>query len=260
MQKLRDGWAWLQSKLIDYVTKLFAQVLRQGPVPDHVAFIPDGNRRFARLTHITRGDAWMKGASAFPGAKVLGNAGCQRPEEEVESIMKLFEDFVPQLCIAGSIVYEYDIRVNVFGRPEMFPESVQRDLRRLQEVTRHHKSVIFNLCMPYTSRDEITRAVECCAVQSLAQDHDDPPVTEKDIDLQLMTTVAECPPVDVLIRTSGVRRLSDFLLWQGCKDTQIHFVPTLWPVVGLLDWVPTILDYQRKVWNRRSTLTNTDSP
>jgi ditrans,polycis-polyprenyl diphosphate synthase len=97
-------------------------------------------------------------------------------------------------------------------------------------------------------------------------------ITEKDIDAQLMTSRVGCPPLDILIRTSGVKRLSDFLLWQVtvspfsaflkrglisfpkqcCEDTQIHFVSTYWPDFGLWDFIPIILDYQRKVWSQQA--------
>ena len=93
-------------------------------------------------------------------------------------------------------------------------------------------------------------------------------ITTNDIDAQLMTSRAGSPPLDILIRTSGVNRLSDFLLWQVCivfvghprsltlfiqccENTQIHFSPTYWPEFGLLDIIPVILDYQRKVWRAK---------
>ena len=97
------------------------------------------------------------------------------------------------------------------------------------------------------------------------------PVTEKDIEDHLMTAKVNSPPLDILIRTSGVKRLSDYLLWQvgpggitlnqsvtSCthpirqctENTQIHFIDTFWPDMGLLDLLPIILDYQRKIWSQ----------
>lgn len=94
------------------------------------------------------------------------------------------------------------------------------------------------------------------------------PITEHDVDAQLMTSLGGSPPLDILIRTSGVKRLSDFLLWQvrnltlssshtyyciKCSEnTQLQFADTYWPNFGLLDFVPILLDYQRKVWSRPS--------
>jgi ditrans,polycis-polyprenyl diphosphate synthase len=93
-------------------------------------------------------------------------------------------------------------------------------------------------------------------------------ITEDDIDAQLMSSRGGSPPLDILIRTSGVNRLSDFLLWQVCihrvrpptfpisavqccENTQLHFSPTYWPEYGLLDFIPVILDYQKKVWQTK---------
>ena len=64
-----------------------------------------------------------------------------------------------------------------------------------------------------------------------------------------MTSRVGSPPLDVLVRTSGVRRLSDYMLWQSCDNVQIQFVDKYWPDFGLLDFVPIILAYQRKVWS-----------
>jgi ditrans,polycis-polyprenyl diphosphate synthase len=96
------------------------------------------------------------------------------------------------------------------------------------------------------------------------------PITENDIEDRLLTAKVNTPPLDILIRTSGVKRLSDYLLWQvsppsrqvtfthsppgtgwQCtENTQIHFIHTYWPDIGLFDLLPIILDYQRKVWSQ----------
>lgn len=77
-------------------------------------------------------------------------------------------------------------------------------------------------------------------------------ITESTIDAHLMTSKSGSPPLDILVRTSGVRRLSDFMLWQCAADTQIQFVSCYWPDFGIREFLPIILDYQRKVWSRRS--------
>jgi ditrans,polycis-polyprenyl diphosphate synthase len=101
--------------------------------------------------------------------------------------------------------------------------------------------------MPYTSSHEITSAVQCVVRSALASGTESE-ITEKDIEAHLMTSKVGSPPLDILVRTSGVKRLSDYLLWQCCENTQIHFPATYWPAFGLWDFMPVILDYQRKVW------------
>jgi hypothetical protein len=145
-------------------------------------------------------------------------------------------------------------------------------------------SSILNVCMAYSSTDEITTAVESSVQIALAKD--DPfvlpspivhslkkrfgrKITIEDIDSQLMTSLVGSPPLDILIRSSGVNRLSDFLLWQVrlpsirlspalkviilqcCENTQIHICKAYWPDFGLFDFIPIILDFQRKSWSRQ---------
>lgn len=143
------------------------------------------------------------------------------------------------------------------------------------------RRAILNLCIAYTSQDEIASAVQACVrnaiendtyVQVISPCHRSSTfifsdVTEHDIEKELMTSRGGSPPLDILIRTSGVKRLSDFMLWQVgpiktissfpvdhrplqcCENTQIQFTSGYWPDFGLFDFIPIILNYQRKVWN-----------
>jgi ditrans,polycis-polyprenyl diphosphate synthase len=145
--------------------------------------------------------------------------------------------------------------------------NVQAAARKAEELTRHNSRwvhcahlfallthfyarAILNLCMPYTAWDEITSAVQAAVRKNIENGPDSEYlITEKEIESQLFTTVGGSPPLDILIRTSGVNRLSDFLLWQCCENTQLQFTSTYWPDFGLWDFVPIIFDYQRKVWS-----------
>lgn len=77
-------------------------------------------------------------------------------------------------------------------------------------------------------------------------------ISISDIDESLYTTERSLPPVDILVRTSGVKRFSDFLLWQISEHTQIYFVAKFWPEFGLFDFIPILLSYQKERWNRSS--------
>jgi len=106
--------------------------------------------------------------------------------------------------------------------------------------------------MPYASRDEMTRAVEKVVKKVTDAKCLKEQISIADIDEGLYTTERSLPPVDVFIRTSGVKRLSDFLLWQISEHTQIHFVSKFWPDFGLFDLIPILLSYQRERWARSS--------
>ncbi|KIM39468.1 hypothetical protein M413DRAFT_446971 [Hebeloma cylindrosporum] len=262
---LRRGWTWLQDKIYTKARNFFLNILAAGPIPKHVAFVMDGNRRYARLNRKAIQEGHSDGFVALRrmlevclqlnvkcvSAYAFSIETFKRPEEEVSALMKLAEEKLVELTENGDILDEYGVRLNVIGKTELLPESVQKAVRRAEDRTRHNNRAIFNLCMPYTSRDEITTAVQSCIRNANSRDSEEPYITEKDIDAQLLTNLGGSPPLDILIRTSGVKRLSDFMLWQCCEDTQLQFSSTYWPDFGLFDFIPIILDYQRKVWSRR---------
>ncbi|KAF8641724.1 hypothetical protein AX16_009843 [Volvariella volvacea WC 439] len=251
------SFSWLSSKFRDHLLA----VLASGPIPQHVAFVMDGNRRYARMRNQLVQEGHSAGFLALQRVLEIClklNIRCvsvyafsienfKRQKEEVDALMSLAEEKLIEISKQGALLDEYGVRLNVLGRKELLPPSVQEAVRRAEDLTRHNTRAILNLCMPYTSRDEITTAVER-TIQKHQNADPDTIITEKDIEANLMTTLGGSPPLDILVRTSGVQRLSDFLLWQCCEDTQLQFSNTYWPDFGLFDFVPVILDYQRKVW------------
>jgi len=171
--------------------------------------------------------------------------------------MQLAEEKLLELCQQGQLLDTHGVRLNVLGKTELLPPSVQAAVRKAEDMTRHNDRAILNICMPYTSSHEITSAVQSVVRSAIASGAESyPEITENDIEAHLMTSKVGSPPLDILIRTSGVKRLSDYLLWQCCENTQIHFTPTYWPSFGLWDFVPVILDYQRKVWAQPKLLSD----
>ncbi|TFK46619.1 Di-trans-poly-cis-decaprenylcistransferase [Heliocybe sulcata] len=258
MSFLHPCYNWLYTQAQDAVLN----VLAAGPIPKHVAFVMDGNRRYARRKQAKVQQGHSDGFLALRRmleiclklgvrcvtAYAFSIENFKRSPEEVDALMNLAEEKLLELCQHGELLEQYGVRLNVLGKKELFPERVQIAARKAEEMTRQNDRAILNLCMPYTSRDEIATAIESTINDALVEDRPRASISEKDIDDHLMTTM----PLDVLIRTSGVKRLSDFLLWQCCEDTQIQFTDTYWPDFGLWDFVPILLDYQRKVWTRTS--------
>ncbi|KAL0955687.1 hypothetical protein HGRIS_001911 [Hohenbuehelia grisea] len=243
-------------------------VLAAGPIPKHIAFVMDGNRRYARMNKKIVQQGHSDGFLALRrmlevclrlgvqcvSAYAFSIENFKREPAEVDALMNLAEEKLLELCQHGDLLDEYGVRLHIIGRKELLPESVQAVARKAEEMTQHNDRAILNLCMPYTSRDEMTTAVESTVRKALdSDDYSSAEITEKDIDAQMMTSLAKSPPLDILIRTSGVRRLSDFLLWQCCENTQLQFTSTYWPDFGLLEFVPVILDFQRKVWYQQVT-------
>ncbi|KAF8919782.1 Di-trans-poly-cis-decaprenylcistransferase [Mucidula mucida] len=258
---LRVLSSWVQTELLVRAQRLLLCVLAAGPVPRHVAFVMDGNRRYARMNHKHVSQGHAEGYLAL--RRILEiclrlNIFCvsvyafaienfKRSPEEVGALMSLCQDKLLELCEHGDLLQEYGVRLNVIGRVERFPDDVQIAIERAQNLTKGNKRFILNICMPYASTDEITCSVETC-VQS-ALDSNDFFISEKDIEKNLMTTLTGSPPLDIIVRTSGVKRVSDFFLWQSSENVQVQFCSAYWPDFGLFDFIPIILDYQRRAWS-----------
>ncbi|PFH46072.1 hypothetical protein AMATHDRAFT_70663 [Amanita thiersii Skay4041] len=210
----------------------------------------------------------------------------KRPPEEVDALMNLAEEKLLEICRHGDLLDSYGVQLNVVGKTELLPENVQLAVKKAEGMTRHNNRALLNICMPYTAQDEIATAVRDCVHDALSSRHSSQPsqpplnidsnsdsgldldseteiaaelrnlpiITEEDITSHLMLTRAGSPPLDVLVRTSGVKRLSDFMLWQSCEGAQIYFSSSYWPEFGFWDFIPIILDYQRQVWSKRAAL------
>ncbi|KAF9789663.1 undecaprenyl pyrophosphate synthetase [Thelephora terrestris] len=227
----------------------------------------DGNRRYARQRNMAVKEGHTSGFYALQKVvNICFTLGVEcvtvfafsienfkRSEEEVAALMELAGACLLELTKHGELLDRHGVRLNVLGRIEMLPENIQKSVRDAQEMTKNNNKSIFNLCMPYTSRDEITTAVQLAVREKVASGLGDAehPITERDIERYMMTTLGGSPPLDILIRSSGVKRLSDFLMWQASENVQIHFAPTHWPDFGFWDLLPAILDYQAKAWNRQ---------
>jgi len=243
------------------------KILAAGPIPQHIGFVMDGNRRYARQRNMAIKQGHTDGFYTLQrvlevclqlGVKCVtvfafSIENFKRSEEEVDALMELAETKLLELSEHGDMLDKYGVRLNVLGKVEMLPENVQRSVRIAQEITKDNDRSILNLCMPYTSRDEIATAVHSAVQERVASglvDTEDP-ITEEDIEKYMMTNLGGSPPLDVLVRSSGVKRLSDFLMWQASEDAQIHFTPTYWPDIGIWDLFPVIMDYQAKVWSQQ---------
>ncbi|KAF8828623.1 hypothetical protein HHX47_DHR3000162 [Lentinula edodes] len=227
---------WILAKL--RITRLaqrsLLHILAAGSIPRHVGFVMDGNRRYARgkgkLVQEGHGDGYLALRRVLEICLRL-NIRCvsvyafaidnfKRPQEEVTALMQLAESKLMELCSHGDLLQEYGVKLNVIGRRSLFPESVQAAVRKAEELTEGNNCSILNVCMPYSSRDEITTAVEDCIREVLAPANDfmsnDPieEISEDTINSHLMSVKRGSPPLDILVRTSGVKRLSDFMLWQ----------------------------------------------
>ncbi|GFZ45140.1 hypothetical protein JCM24511_02866 [Saitozyma sp. JCM 24511] len=232
-------------RLHSLATTFLLYLLSLGPLPRHVGFVMDGNRRYAR----GRGKRVAEGHSdGFQSLRrtlevclklniravtiyAFAIDNFSRSPDEVEALMSLARTRLLELCQHGDLLQKYGVKLRFVGRVEMLPPEVRDAVKRMEQVTAGHKRDI-------TSRRIFNNLETCRAVASL----DDPPPDPR---LEL-----EGGKLDILVRTSNVKRLSDFMMWQASEDTQLHFVRTMWPEFGLSDLLPILLGWQQKMWLR----------
>jgi undecaprenyl diphosphate synthase len=233
---------------------LLAQVKLNGAVPRHVAIIMDGNGRWARERQLPRPLGHRAGMSAVretvegaieAGVEILtlfafSEENWQRPPSEISALMGLLEEY-----IAGEVgeLAAQGVRVNVLGDRSRLTGGAGRAVERVEQETSQGKRLSLNLCISYSSRGELARAARLLAAEVLHGARRLEDVDEAAVQDKLYTAPWGDP--DLLIRTSGEQRLSNFLLWQ-LAYTELYVTPVLWPDFTRRHLFEAILDYQRR--------------
>ena len=196
----------------------------------HIAFIMDGNGRWAKKRGMPREFGHTVGAKTFENVvRYCGDIGIRvvtvyafstenwrRPQNEVQAIMGIFREYLDR---AQKKAEEYNIHTVFLGDKSIFPEEVRVRMERLEQETAHYPLTL-NIAINYGGRDEIVHAVNTLIAQGKTE------ITEDDITANLYT--AHCPPPDLIVRTGSEQRLSNFLLWQAAY-AEFYFCDTLWP-------------------------------
>jgi undecaprenyl diphosphate synthase len=232
-------------------TELFDAVRAQ-PVPEHVAIIMDGNGRWATRRGLPRVAGHHEGVKAarsiVRAATGLGlryltlyafsTENWSRPADEVSMLMSLLERSVnaelPELMARNA-------RLRVLGRSDGLPSGVRRGIEHVVHETRNNTGLTVLMAFNYGSRDELLDAVRTLARQVAAGELKPEDISEKKISESLYT--ADLPDPDLLIRTSGEMRISNFLLWQ-IAYTELWVTPTLWPDFAPVDLYRAVAEFQ----------------
>lgn len=223
-------------------------------LPSHVAIIMDGNGRWAKSRLLNRIQGHEKGAQTVrkvvEAAREIGihvltlyafsTENWQRPKSEVTALMLLLKKF---LASETKNLLENNIRLNTIGQIERLPENVQTALQKAMDATRHNSSMIFNLALSYGGRSEITRAMRKIAEKVVAGKIETSDITDKVVAEHLYS--ASMPDPDLLIRTSGEMRVSNFLLWQ-IAYTEIFVTDSLWPDFNREEFFQILMEYQSR--------------
>lgn len=231
-------------------------------LPQHIAIIMDGNGRwaekhaFGRITGHKRGTKSVKltvRACREIGIKYLtlyafSVENWLRPKEEVNALMDLLGKYLRSEL---QDMLDNDIRLTAIGNIEALEEPVRGILKETMNKTTHNKGMVLNLALSYGGRDEIIEAVK-----GILKDSEYGKITSKDLTKELFSRylyTVDLPDPDLLIRTSGEYRLSNFLLWQTAY-TELYFTDVLWPDFRQKHLIDAIADFQRR--ERRFGLTS----
>ena len=223
-------------------------------LPRHVAVIMDGNGRWAKLRHKPRVEGHRAGiasvrdvveTSARLGLQVLtlyafSVENWKRPQSEVTTLMGLLKRYLRSEL---DTLLRNNIRFRVIGRMEELPADVQDELRRGMERTADRTGLLFNIALNYGGRTEITDAVRLLAADVAAGRREPGAIDEDTLSSYLYT--AGLPDPDLLIRTSGEMRVSNFLLWQ-IAYAEIWVTDVLWPDFRRKHLLQAVADFQKR--------------
>ena len=238
----------------DSESELLARVRVHGAVPRHIAIIMDGNGRWARERHMPRPFGHRSGMKAVravvegcleAGVEWLSlfafsQENWQRPETEVSALMSLLEEYIAR---EAEELRQQGVRVRVFGDLERLSAPAARAVERVMRETETGDKLGLNLFISYGGRAELVRAARMLASDVKAGTLQPEDIGEAEIRARLFTSA--CPDPDLLIRTSGEQRLSNFLLWQVAY-AELYISSAFWPDFGRSALYEAILDFQRR--------------
>jgi undecaprenyl diphosphate synthase len=223
-------------------------------IPRHVAIIMDGNGRWARERGLPRTEGHRAGAETvrrvteacsevgveFLTLYAFSSENWKRPAREVAALMKLLEQFLRQKTPE---MVEQNIRLQAIGRLNDLPKSCQEQLHRSIEATAQNSGLTLILALSYGGREEILDGVKSL-LESIERGHLDKGMIDTEVFSKHLYT-RYYPDPDLLIRTSGELRLSNFLLWQ-LSYTELWITPTLWPDFGREHFLEAVRDYGQR--------------
>jgi undecaprenyl diphosphate synthase len=233
---------------------LLQRIRLNGAIPAHVAVIMDGNGRWAQGRSLPRPLGHAAGMAAVreaveaclaTGVEVLtlfafSQENWQRPADEIAALMSLLEEYIQKEM---SDLRERRVAVRFLGELDRLVPSAREAVDRIVATTAGGDALALNICVSYGSRAEITRAARLLAQDAVAGRITTDQVDEDALARRLYT--CEWPDPDLLIRTSGEQRISNFLLWQ-LAYAEFHVSPVLWPDFTRQHFFEAILDFQRR--------------
>lgn len=223
-------------------------------LPRHVAVIMDGNGRWASQRRLPRSAGHKQGAESLRtmlhacrrmGVQYLtvyafSAENWQRPESEINDLFGLMSHYIKREL---KEIAENHIRLRVIGDMSRVPAELRRQIAEAEQATAGNDRFTFAICFSYGARQEIAAAAQRLAQDVVAGTLEASAITEQTLNRYLYTV--DMPEPDLLIRTGGEKRLSNFLLWQSAY-TELYFTETLWPDFGESDFIEACKDFSNR--------------
>lgn len=246
----------LKHRVNTFRDKRLEETVRSQPLPQHIAVIMDGNRRYARRLGLSEEEGYRLGRNKLQdvlewcsdlGIKVLtvyafSTENFKRNEREVKSLLNLCKEELERAS-KDSRIHRNQVRVNIIGRLELLPEELRTSAQHIMDATKHYSKRILNIALAYGGRQEIIDAL-----RKIAEDVKGNKLSVKDIDENMVSSylyTKDVPDPDLIFRTSGEERISNFLLWQ-LAYSELYFSDVYWPALRKRDFLRAIYTYQQR--------------
>lgn len=240
-----------------YERKLESQI-RKDPLPNHVAIILDGNRRWAKYHFLASRGAHKMGADKaeqlltwiydlkikITTLYVLSIENLERDKKELEDIYNLLGIKLEKLY-NDSRIHEREMKIKAIGNIDALPQSIKDILFRLEKETNHYDLTFLNIAIAYGGQQELVDAIRKIAHDVEKRELKISEITEQSIHSYLYTSHLPQPEPDLILRTSGEKRLSGFLLWQSAYS-ELVFMDVFWPEFRKIDLMRAIRTFQRR--------------
>ncbi|CAG9791807.1 unnamed protein product [Diatraea saccharalis] len=245
--------SWIKEDAVSFFQLFCIKVIKTGRIPQHIAFIMDGNRRYAKKHHEDTAVGHSKGFEKLsetlkwcldlgvPEVTVYAFSieNFKRSAEEVDALMDLARDKFQKLLNEIDVINEWGVRLYVSGRLSLLPVDLRKMVSHAMLATRHNNKLKLNIAYAYTGRDEISRAASY-----LVDGVNNKELIVEDIDEELISQSLDLGEPELLVRTSGEVRLSDFMLWQ-VTNSVLYFTDVLWPEFSIWNLLAAIIHFQR---------------
>lgn len=226
----------------------------QNPIPEHIAIIMDGNRRYARDIGKSSMEGHISGRDKLEdvlewcldlGIRILtvyafSTENFKRAKEEVETLLSIFEENFMKIA-SDDRIHKNGIRITVLGQRDLLNGSLREAIEKAEEASKDYDKYFFNIAVAYGGREELLTAIK-----DIVTDVQAGKIVKKDIDESLVSNylyTAPFPDPDLVLRTSGEVRISNFLLWQ-LAYSELYFTDIYWPGLSFTEFLKAIRSYQ----------------